>query len=115
MDDSIGLITDIQTRLAGQRCPFCAQGNLDLVLRCDVHADGCLFLVRCEFCQMQYSIDRSTVPFHAATGLPPGSLTQVTCPQCGSTNCRVTFRCTVPSRRCAYEVDCAVCHHSNGL
>ena len=104
-------LTDLQARLAETPCPFCGQGRLDLVLRCDVHADGCLFMARCESCRMHYQVDPESVPFAAPAALEAENLSRVTCPRCGGSDCRMTFRCTVASRRCAYAVVCPACGH----
>ena len=100
MNKPVGTLSDIQARLASLPCPFCGHGKLDLVLRCDARADECLFIARCESCHMQYLVDRDTGPFADAKGQPQVGVTKVTCPQCGGTDCSVSFRCTVASRRC---------------
>jgi hypothetical protein len=112
MNGSAGTLSDIQTRLASLTCPFCEHGKLDLVLRCEAHADACLLIAKCESCHMQYLVDRDTGPFTDAKGQSQAGVTKVTCPPCGGTDCSVSFQCTVASRRCAYQVACATCRNT---
>ncbi len=109
MSESVGTLTDIQARLAALTCPFCKHGKLDLILRCDAHAPECLLIAQCESCHMQYLVDHDNGPLSGNKSQPQRGLTGVTCPQCGGTDCSVSFRCAVASRRCAYEVVCGTC------
>jgi Zn finger protein HypA/HybF involved in hydrogenase expression len=77
---------DVQARLAALRCPLCSHRKLDLILRCDVHLDGSVFVVRCESCRMRHYVDYSTIPAAGPSGV---NVTLVLCPRCGSTECRV--------------------------
>jgi hypothetical protein len=115
MQKTSGIISDIQARLAGLACPFCGRGKLDLHLRCDVHADGCLFIAHCDSCRMQYTVDLDTAPSCDAQGQRQERITTVSCPCCGRQDCAVAFQCTVPSRRCGYKVQCRVCQSSQGV
>ncbi len=109
MKESSEPFSTIATELARLKCPFCSQGKLGLLLRCDLHADRCLFLAQCESCHMQYLVDMDTAALKDQAGSPQGALTGVSCPRCGSPDCTVKFQCTVASRRCAYEVVCPIC------
>lgn len=62
MNETVGTLSDIQTRMASLACPFCEHGKLDLVLRCDAHADACLLIAKCESCHLQYRVDRDVEP-----------------------------------------------------
>ena len=109
MNDAFDQICDIQARLARISCPFCADGKLDLVLRCDVHADRCLFIASCQFCGMRYDVDLETTDLLDREHPAQERFPKMICPRCGSAECTLNFRCSVASRRCAYEVLCAAC------
>lgn len=109
MNEPIGTLSDIQARVAGLTCPFCEQGKLDLVLRCDAHGPDCLLIAQCESCHLQYRVDRDVEPPLNTKAEPHEGDTAVVCSRCGSTDCTVSFRCTVASRRCAYAIVCATC------
>lgn len=112
MKSQAGIIGDIQASLARLACPFCKQGKLDLVLRCDVHAEECLFISRCQHCQMQYLVDLDSAPSLPVENQPQHPGAEMSCTRCGNSDCTVTFRCTVASRRCAYETVCAACQNA---
>ena len=109
MNNNFDLICDIQARLARISCPFCAHGKLDLVLRCDAHADRCLFIARCQSCGMGYDVDLETTDLLDRKDPAQERFPKMICSRCGSAECTLTFRCTVASRSCAYEVLCTAC------
>lgn len=61
MKDDFDMICEIQARVAGLACPFCGQERLALVLRCDMHAEGCRSIARCKSCGWEDKIDRETI------------------------------------------------------
>ncbi|WP_447979957.1 hypothetical protein [Candidatus Nitrospira bockiana] len=110
MNRQLAMIMDLQARLSERTCPGCGHDKLELVLRCDAHAEHCTFVVRCAGCGMRMLVDLDTVaPTGPQDGAPAG-VSEVRCPRCGSADCQVKFRCDASTQRCAYEVECRTCH-----
>lgn len=102
-------ISEIQAELDQTVCPSCKENKLNLLLRCDLGQEECLFVAKCQKCGSNYSIAAPSKTLASHRAMPEDLLLALTCDHCRSHKTELHFQCELGSRSCFYQITCQKC------
>jgi len=98
-------ITEIQRMMNKVRCPECHKSEIEVSLRCDLGYGECLAAANCLNCRTLYEVSTERKILKSGST----ALGKQDCPDCGTQDLKLQFRCELPSRRCFYVSYCPPC------
>jgi len=101
-------VSDLQTRVPKTSCPACGEPHLEFAMRCEVGSTECLFVARCDRCDMVFGVDEDSFPAagSSTSAIQPGHLQ---CARCAQSLVMVTLSCSATSHSCRYALRCPRC------
>jgi len=77
-------------------------------MRCEVGSTECLFVARCDRCDMVFGVDEDSFPAagSSTSAIQPGHLQ---CARCAQSLVMVTLSCSATSHSCRYALRCPRC------
>lgn len=105
----INTLDELQIQLSKTACPNCKKKELDLQLRCDLGQEECLYLVKCQSCNTNYTITTDTKALSKDRPSLENLLSVLKCPNCGSVKAELGFQCDLTTKGCFYTITCKSC------
>jgi hypothetical protein len=104
-------ITEVQLKLQKAGCPRCFNTRLDLVLRCDLGHDECIYSAQCLHCANVFEVNTKSESIEELEPQLEDKIKKSGCPKCGGHDLEVNFRCELASHDCFHILTCQTCGH----
>ena len=104
-------LTEVQLKLQSVGCPLCFNTRLDLVLRCDLGRDGCIYTAKCLHCGNVFEVNTKSKTVEELEPELEKKIKVNGCSKCGGHDLRVDFRCDLASQDCFHVLTCQTCSH----
>jgi DNA-directed RNA polymerase subunit RPC12/RpoP len=104
-------VTEVQLKLQKVGCPQCFNTRLDLVLRCDLGQDGCIYTAKCLHCGSVFEVNTKSKTVGELEPELEKKMRESGCPKCGGHDLQVDFRCDLASQNCFHVLTCETCGH----
>jgi hypothetical protein len=104
-------LTEVQLKLQKVGCPLCFNTRLELVLRCDLGQDGCIYTAKCLHCGNVFEANTKSETMEEFETVLEDKIKKSGCPKCGGHDLQVNFRCDLASQDCFHVLTCETCDH----
>jgi Fe2+ or Zn2+ uptake regulation protein len=111
MGKKMDTLTEVQLKLQKVGCPLCFNTRQDLVLRCDLGQDGCIYTAKCLHCGNVFEVNTKSKTIEELEPELQKEMKVSGCPNCDGHDLQVNFRCDLASQDCFHVLTCETCGH----
>jgi hypothetical protein len=104
-------LTEVQLKLRKVGCPLCFNTRLELVLRCDLGQDECIYTAKCLHCGNVFEVNTKSETIEELEPALVKKIKTSGCPKCRGHDLQMNFRCDLASQDCFHVLTCQSCDH----
>lgn len=103
-------ITTVQIELGSVTCPVCNHIEWDVIYRCDLQYNGCLYDAGCQNCGYHMEVSNGADTIQEKYAKEIEKVKKIACSSCDSTDVTIQYRCELGDKKCLYLAVCNKCH-----